>query len=214
MTPPPRSKADLRIVDHPVAQDRLARLRDRTTPSPLFRAACRELAPILVYEAAREIPVASETVETPLGRAPARRLRTKVALFPVLRAGLGLLDGALEVLPEAQVGFVGVYRDEETKNPVEYYMSKPSDLQGAWVFVLDPMLATGGSAVHAVSHVKSLGAAVVRFVCVISAQAGVDRLAAAHPDVAIFTAALDADLNAAAFIVPGLGDAGDRIFGL
>lgn len=205
---------DLRIVDHPIAQDRLARLRARSTPSPIFRAACRALAPILVYEAARDLPTEAGTVETPLGTAPARRLRKPVALFPILRAGLGLLDGALDVFPDAKVGFVGVYRDEETKKPVEYYLSKPSGLAGAWAFVLDPMLATGGSAVHAVAHCKSLGAEVVRYVCVIAARAGVERLASIHPDVAIVAAAVDPDLNGEAFIVPGLGDAGDRIFGI
>lgn len=206
--------ADVRIVDHPVAADLLVRLRDKTTPSPLFRSAIRSLAPVLVYEAARDLPTETGTVETVLGTAVARRLTAPVALFPILRAGLGLLDGALEIFPEAQVGFFGVYRDEETKRPVEYYISKPGSLRGGWAFVLDPMLATGGSAVHAVGHAKSIGASVVRFVCVIAARAGVERLAAAHPDVTVFTAALDDRLNDAAYIVPGLGDAGDRIFGI
>jgi uracil phosphoribosyltransferase len=203
----------LHIPDHPVVADRLMRMRDKLTSPSDFRTALKSLAPFLVYEAARGLETETVEVETPCGTAKGRKLHLPVVLFPVLRAGLGLLEGALDVFPEARVGFIGAYRDEKTFQPVEYHRSGPRDLKGAAVFVLDPMLATGGSAVFAIAKVKEMGASAIRLVSVIAAPDGVDKVRAAHPDVPIIAAAVDPGLNEKMYIVPGLGDAGDRFFG-
>lgn len=207
------SPPGLVVPDHPLVADRLATMRNKDTPPDDFRAAMRSLAPFLVYEAARGLGVEEVTVETPLGRVAGARLSPRIVLFPILRAGLGLLEGALDVFPSARVGLVGVYRDEKTLEPVEYHLSGPKDLSDAAVFILDPMLATGGSAVFAADKVKERGAIAVRFVCVIAAPQGVEKMRARHPDVPIVAAALDPRLDENAYIVPGLGDAGDRYFG-
>ncbi len=203
----------LHIPDHPVVADRLSRMRNRDTSPSDFRIAMKSLAPFLVYEAARGLATEQRDVETPCGRCRGRFLTQKIVLFPILRAGLGLLEGALEVFPEARVGFIGAYRNEETFQPVEYHRSGPRDLRDCSVFVLDPMLATGGSAVFAVDKVKEMGATALRFVSVLAAPLGVDTLRKAHPDVPIVAAAVDPELNEKMYIVPGLGDAGDRFFG-
>ncbi len=203
----------LHIPDHPVVADRLTTLRDAQTSPPDFRTAMKSLAPFLVYEAARGLETNRIEVQTPIGTAAGTRLKRRVVLFPILRAGLGLLEGALEVFPEASVGFIGAYRDEETFQPVEYHRSGPRDLSDANVFILDPMLATGGSAVFAVQKVKEMGAAAIRLVSVLAAPQGVDAMRKAHPDVPIVVAAVDPVLNEKRYIVPGLGDAGDRFFG-
>lgn len=203
----------LHIPDHPVVADRLTTMRDRETSPADFRTALKSLAPFLVYEAARGLPTVLRDVQTPCGAAKGKTLKSRVVLFPVLRAGLGLLDGALEVFPEARVGLIGAYRDEKTFQPVEYHRSGPSDLRDCSVFVLDPMLATGGSAVFAIMRVKEMGAQSVRLVSVIASPIGVDTVRAAHPDVPIVAAAVDPELNEKKYIVPGLGDAGDRFFG-
>jgi len=203
----------LHIPDHPVVADRLTRMRDvKTTPSE-FRVILKSLAPFLVYEAARGLPTELKEVVTPCGRAKGELLTQRVVLFPILRAGLGLLDGALQVFPEARVGFIGAYRDETTFQPVEYHRSGPKDLRDCAVFVLDPMLATGGSAVFAINKVKEMGAVAIRLVSVLAAPMGVDAMHKAHPDVPIVVAAVDPELNEKMYIVPGLGDAGDRFFG-
>lgn len=203
----------LHIPDHPVVADRLTTMRDAATSPPAFRTAMTSLAPFLVYEAARGLEISEKAVETPCGRAKGKTLKHPVVLFPILRAGLGLLEGALEVFPEARVGLIGAYRDEKTFQPVEYHRSGPTDLRDCSVFVLDPMLATGGSAAFAVARVKEMGAKAIRFVSVIASPRGVDTLRKAHPDVPIVAAAVDPELNEKMYIVPGLGDAGDRFFG-
>lgn len=201
------------IPSHPLVADRLTQMRSAATPPHAFRAAMRSLAPFLVYEAARGIGTRPVEIETPIQKTSGTLLGPRIVLFPILRAGLGLLDGAIEVFPEARVGLIGVYRDEKTLEPVAYHLSGPKDLSDSAVFILDPMLATGGSGVYATSKVKEMGAITVRFVCVIAAPEGVDRMQEAHPDVPIIAAALDPELNSHAYIVPGLGDAGDRFFG-
>ncbi|RMH59730.1 MAG: uracil phosphoribosyltransferase [Candidatus Hydrogenedentota bacterium] len=203
----------LHIPEHPVVSDRIRILRDAGTSPSEFRTAMKSLAPFLVYEAARGLPTVSGTVETPLGTADALHLRNEIVLYPILRAGLGLLEGALEVFPHARVGLIGAYRDETTFRPIEYHISGPESLKGTDVFVLDPMLATGGSAEYAIARIKERKPESIRLVSVIAAPAGVDRVRKAHPDVPIITAALDPELNDRKFIVPGLGDAGDRFFG-
>jgi uracil phosphoribosyltransferase len=203
----------LTVVSHPVLDDRLAVLRDRDTPHGRFREALAEAAAILAIEATRDLPVRDEIVETPLEPAPARRLAAEVALVPVLRAGLGMVDGFLRLLPDARVGHLGMQRDEELLTPRDYYERLPSDLADAIVFVLDPMLATGGSAVHALDRLREAGARRLRLICLVAAPEGLAAVAAAHPQVGVWTAAVDRQLDERGFIRPGLGDAGDRVFG-
>ena len=201
------------VVDHPVLADRLTVLRDRATPFGTFRSALAEASAILAIEATRDLAVVDGEVRTPLDVAPARRLAGEVAVVPVLRAGLGMVDGFLRLLPGARVGHLGMRRDEKALTPVDYYERLPPGLADAQVFVLDPMLATGGSAVHALSRLKEAGAQRLRLICIVSAPEGVQAVQDAHPDVPIWTAALDRELDENGFIRPGLGDAGDRVFG-
>jgi uracil phosphoribosyltransferase len=203
----------LTIVEHAVLADRLAVLRDRDTGHGAFRQALFEASAIMAIEVARELPVREVEISTPLETTSGRRLRDEVVVVPVLRAGLGMVEGFLRLLPDARVGHLGVYRDEEEKVPVGYYERLPPGLQEARVYVLDPMLATGGSAVHALDHLKQAGATQLELVCLVSAPQGVDAVVTAHPDVPIWTAALDRELDGNAYIRPGLGDAGDRVFG-
>jgi uracil phosphoribosyltransferase len=200
----------LTIVDHPLVADALAALRDETTGPAVFRARTRGLATALVYEAVRDLPTRSTTVTTPLEATEARVLDARVVLVPILRAGLGLLDPAVELLPDAAVGHLGMERDETTHEPRTYYVKLPP-LRVAEVLVLDPMLATGGSAAATIAVLKEAGATALRMICVVAAPEGVRRLAREHPDVDVWTAALDRDLDDAAFIRPGLGDFGDRL---
>ncbi len=203
----------LYIVDHPAVADRLARLRDRSTPTPVFRALIEELGMFLAYEATRSLPLRNERITTPLIETNAQRIATRPVVAPVLRAGLGLLPGFLGVIDDAVVAHLGFYRDPESLRPVPYYANVPPDLEDRHVFVLDPMLATGNSGVAALDALVERGARALTFVCVIAAPEGVQRIHEAHPTVAIVAAALDAGLNDHAYIVPGLGDAGDRMFG-
>ena len=203
----------LTVVDHPLLRRALTTLRDRDTPYGTFRQTLADVSAILAYEALRDLPVEETTVETPLERTAGYRLAREVVVVPVLRAGLGLVDGFVRFVPEARVGHLGMYRDEQTHRPVDYYSNVPAQVRTARVFVVDPMLATGGSAAGAISHLKSRGATDLSFVCLVAAPEGVARLEEFHPDVTIVTAALDRGLDADAFIRPGLGDAGDRIFG-
>lgn len=198
-------------MDHPIAAARLAALRDATTSSQGFRAALAELAGMLVYEATRDLPTVDVTVRTPVADAPGRRLAETPLLVPVLRAALGMVDAAVGLLPEAQVGFVGLARDEQTHQPRAYLESLPADLAGRRVLVLDPMVATGGSLVHCLRLLAARGAGPLTVVCVLAAPEGLARIEALGVDVV--TAAVDSGLNERAFIVPGLGDAGDRQFG-
>lgn len=202
------------IMDHPLIQHKLTFLRDKDTGSKEFRELISEIAMFLCYEATRGLPLEEVEVETPICRTKAKVVSgKKLALVPILRAGLGMTDGVLEMVPAAKVGHIGLYRDPDTKQPVEYYCKLPADIEKRDVLVLDPMLATGGSAIDAIAQLKKRGVTSIKFLCIIAAPEGLKALSEAHPDVDIFCAALDEKLNDHAYIVPGLGDAGDRIFG-
>jgi uracil phosphoribosyltransferase len=204
----------LTVVAHPLVQHKLTLMRDRETSTAGFRQLLREISHLLAYEVTRDLPLTTRTIETPLTAMEAPVLEgKKLALVSILRAGNGLLDGVLDLIPSARVGFIGLYRDEETLQPVQYYAKVPADLPERPVIVLDPMLATGNSSAAAVTLLKAEGATDIRFLCLLAAPEGVARMAAAHPDVPIVTAALDDRLNEKGYIVPGLGDAGDRLFG-
>ena len=202
------------ILDHPLVQHKVSHLRDKYTGTKEFKELVSELAMLLCYEATRDLPTEEVEIETPVAIAKTRVLSgRKLALVPILRAGLGMVDGMLTLLPAAKVGHIGLYRNEETLEPVEYYCKLPSDIAERDVMVLDPMLATGGSAVDAITQIKKRGAKSIKFLAIIAAPEGLERLHAAHPDVDIYVAALDEKLNENGYIIPGLGDAGDRIFG-
>jgi uracil phosphoribosyltransferase len=203
----------LHVVRHPLLEDTLARLRDRDTPCDEFRRLARRVSLLLAVEATHDLDTVEQTVETPLERTSARRLAPRVVAVPVLRAGLGMLDAFLELVPSAQVGYFGLERNEETAVARRYYEKVPRDLGGAVVFLLDPMLATGGSAVMAVEGLVGLGARQVRLLSIVSAPEGVRHMEQHVPDAIIYTAALDRELNAKKYILPGLGDFGDRLFG-
>ncbi|MFL5575544.1 MAG: uracil phosphoribosyltransferase [Gemmatimonadaceae bacterium] len=204
----------LTVVRHPLVQHKLTLLRDRRTPTKIFKELVDEIAMLMAYEATADLPLESTPVETPLEHATGWRVSgKKLTLVPILRAGLGLVEGVLRLVPSARVGHIGLYRDHDTLEPVDYYFKVPSDAAERDFFVLDPMLATGGSAVSAVDSLKRAGAARIRFLCLVAAPEGVRRLAAAHPDVPVYCASLDRQLNAQGYILPGLGDAGDRLFG-
>ena len=203
----------LTVVDHPLARARLSRMRDERTDNAAFRAALRELTQMLVYEATRELSVAEETIRTPVVETTGYRLAAPPLIVPVLRAGLGMADTAHGMLPESQMGFVGLARNEETFQPEAYMASLPETLVDRHVFVLDPMLATANSSVAAVTKLKERGARQIRFLCLLAAPEGIERFRAGHPDVPIFTASIDERLNEKGYILPGLGDAGDRMYG-
>lgn len=205
--------AHLHVVDHPAVADRLARLRDRETPTPVFRKLIEELGVFLAYEATRTLPLRDERVATPLIETVGKRIATRPVVAPVLRAGLGLLPGFLSVIDDAVVAHLGFYRDPESLRPIPYYANVPPELADREVFILDPMLATGHSGVAAVDALVERGAVKMTFISIIAAPEGVKTLHEAHPTLQIITAALDAGLNDHAYIVPGLGDAGDRMFG-
>ncbi len=201
-------------VTHPLVQHKLSIMRDKDTPTPLFRQLLKEISALLAYEITREMPLVSQTVETPLGETQAPFLKgRKLALISILRAGNGLMDGVLDLIPTARVGFVGLYRNEETLEPVEYYFKVPDHLDERLVIVVDPMLATGNSSVAAIDMLKRAGATNIRFMCLLAAPEGIARMQEAHPDVQIVTGSIDECLNDVGYIVPGLGDAGDRIYG-
>jgi uracil phosphoribosyltransferase len=204
---------NVHVVRHPVVEDVLAVLRDRRTPSDVFRQLAHRVSLLLVAEATRDLSVVETTVETPLETAVVKRLQARVVAVPVLRAGLGMLDALLELVPQAQVGYFGLERDEKTAAARRYYEKVPKDLASARVFLLDPMLATGGSAAMAIDGLAELGARRVRLLSIVAAPEGLAHLEAAVPDAAVYTAAIDRELNARKFILPGLGDFGDRLFG-
>jgi uracil phosphoribosyltransferase len=201
------------VVDHPAVADRLARLRDVSTPAHVFRHVVEEVGRMLAYEATRTLPQSELEVQTPVGLARVRRIATRPVVAPILRAGLGLLPGFLEVVDDAVVAHLGFYRDPETLAAIPYYANLPDDLAAREVFVLDPMLATGHSGSAALTVLAERGAKEIVFVCIIAAPEGIAELAQRHPDVRIVTAAIDERLNEHGYIVPGLGDAGDRMFG-
>ena len=200
-------------VKHPLISHKLTLVRDKTTGVKLFRELIGEITMFLAYEALRGIPVEAIEVETPLAVAQGVRVKGEIVLVPILRAGVGMLDAVMDMVPNARVGFLGLYRDHETAQPVEYYAKLPPATPGAVAILIDPMLATAGSAVAAVSMLKQRGFETIVFVCVVSCPEGVARLEQAHPDVAIYTASVDDGLDASKYILPGLGDAGDRLFG-
>jgi uracil phosphoribosyltransferase len=204
----------LTVVSHPLVQHKLSIMRDKETSTKTFRQLLREISLLLAYEVTRELPMTTRRIETPLEPMDAPSIEgKKLALVSILRAGNGLLDGILELIPAARVGFIGLYRDPETLQPVQYYCKVPDALDERITIVVDPMLATGNSSAAAVDLLKARGAKNIRFLCLLAAPEGIARMKAAHPDVPIVTAAVDSHLNDHGYIVPGLGDAGDRMFG-
>ena len=202
------------IMDHPLIQHKLTIMRDKNTGTKEFRELVGEIGMLMCYEATRDLPLKEVEIETPVAVAKTKVISgRKLAFVPILRAGLGMVDGVMRMVPAAKIGHIGMYRDPETHMPVEYYCKLPSDIGERDVIVLDPMLATGGSAIDAITQIKAKGAKSVRFMCIIAAPEGVKKLQEAHPDVEVYIGALDEKLNEHGYIVPGLGDAGDRIFG-
>lgn len=202
------------FMDHPLIQHKITLLRDKNTGSKEFRELINEVSMLMCYEATRDMPVKSIEIETPICIAKSNIISgRKVAFIPILRAGLGMVDGLLQLVPAAKVGHIGVYRDPDNHKPVEYYCKLPADIENRDIIVLDPMLATGGSAIDAISQLKERGCSNIKFMCIIAAPEGIEALSATHPDVQIYCGALDSHLNEDKYIVPGLGDAGDRIFG-
>ena len=201
------------LVEHPLVHDALAELRDATTPAMPFRRAARRISTLVVAEALVGVPVTTGTVTTPLGPAPARRVDGDIVFIPVLRAGLGMLDAALDLVPQARVGHIGLQRDEATAIASRYYTRLPPNLPDSYVVLLDPMQATGGSAAEGVDLIKAAGARTICMACIVSAPEGVALMESRHPDVAVYTPVIDRELNAHKFIVPGLGDFGDRLYG-
>lgn len=200
-------------VDHPCVQHKLALIRDLETGHKRFRELATEITQFLCYEALKNVKTKEVEVETPLAVAACRKIDTDIVVVPILRAGVGMLDGILDLLPTARVGFVGLYRDEETKQPVSYYDRFPPQVDGGTCIIIDPMIATGGSTNAAIDLLKQAGAGEVVVICIVTCQEGLDVVKAAHPDVAVYTASIDEYLNENKYIVPGLGDAGDRLFG-
>ena len=204
----------LHVVNHPLILHKLTLMRDKHTPSAVFRQLLREISLLLAYEVARDLPMTMQTIETPVAEMQAPILKgKKLVIVSILRAGNGLLEGMLDLMPSARVGHIGLYRDPETLRPVEYYMKVPEDISERPVIVVDPMLATGNSVSYAIKRLKEKGARDIRLVCLLSAPEGIRQVAGDHPEVPIFTAAVDSHLNSHGYIVPGLGDAGDRMFG-
>ena len=202
------------VMDHPLVQHKVAILRDISTGTKQFKELVSELAVLLAYEATRDLPLEDVDVQTPVDVAHCKMLAgKKMAIVPILRAGLGMVEGVQTLVPSAKVGHIGLYRDPDTLQPVEYYCKLPADIEERDVFVVDPMLATGGSAADAIKLIKEKGAKRIKFLGLIAAPEGIEKLRTAHPDVDIYVAALDSHLNDHGYIVPGLGDAGDRIFG-
>jgi uracil phosphoribosyltransferase len=204
----------VQVMDHPLIQHKMSYIRDENTSTKEFRELVDEVGMLMAYEVTRDLTLEDVSVQTPVQETTAKRLSgKKLGIIPILRAGLGMQDGILKLIPSARVGHIGLYRDPETLEAVEYYAKFPGDIEERDIFVIDPMLATGASAVEAITAVKKHGATKIRFICLIAAPEGVDVLKEAHPDVDIYIAALDEKLNEKSYIVPGLGDAGDRLFG-
>ncbi len=202
------------IADHPLIQHKVTLLRDKNTGSKEFRELIQEITELMCYEATRDLPMCEVEVETPITITQSKVIAgRKMAFVPILRAGMGMVDGAIELVPAAKVGHIGLFRDPETLKPVEYYCKLPGDIEERDVIVLDPMLATGGSAIDAITQIKQRTPKSIKFMCIIAAPEGLKALTEAHPDVQVYCAALDEKLNDHGYIVPGLGDAGDRIFG-
>lgn len=202
------------VIDHPLIQHKLTIIRDKNCGTKVFREVVNEIAMLMAYEVSRDMPLEDVVIETPITKSTQKTLSgKKVAIIPILRAGIGMVDGILELIPAAKVGHIGLYRDHETLEPVEYFVKMPEDIDARQLFVVDPMLATGGSAIMAIDSLKARGGSNIKFVCLVAAPEGVKALQDAHPDIDIYTAALDEKLNEQGYIIPGLGDAGDRLFG-
>ncbi len=201
------------VIPHPLLQHKLTHLREAHTPTPEFRRLVREMGMLIAYEVTRDIATTTRRIQTPLAPMDAPVLETEICLVSIMRAGNGLLDGMLDLMPTARVGHIGLYRDHDTLQAIQYYFKVPEDLASRLVIVVDPMLATGNSAAAGIQRLKEAGAATVKFVCILAAPEGVRALRSAHPDVSIYTAAVDSHLNDKGYIVPGLGDAGDRLYG-
>lgn len=202
------------VLDHPLIQHKLSIIRDKDCGTKVFREVVNEIAMLMAYEVSRDMPLEDYEIETPITTTIQKTLAgKKVAIIPILRAGLGMVDGMLSLIPAAKVGHIGLYRDHETLEPVEYFVKLPSDIEDRQLFVVDPMLATGGSAIMAIDALKRRGGTNIKFVCLVAAPEGVKALQEAHPDIDIYAASLDEKLNEDGYIVPGLGDAGDRLFG-
>lgn len=206
--------SNVTIYDHPLIQHKLSILRDKNTSSKDFRKVVSEISMLMCYEATRDLPMEDVEIDTPICKATVKHLAgKKLAIVPILRAGLGMVDGVSALIPSARIGHIGLYRDEETLQPVEYFCKLPKDISERDVILVDPMLATGGSAIDAVAQLKKRNPRSIRFMCIISAPEGIEAFTKVHPDVPVYCAALDEKLNENGYIVPGLGDAGDRIFG-
>lgn len=206
--------AELKVIDHPLIQHKLSIMRDKKTGSKDFRELLDEISTLMGFEVSRDLPLEDIEIDTPICRMTAKKISgRKLAIVPILRAGLGMVDGLLKLIPVAKVGHIGLYRDEQTHLPVEYYCKLPDDIEERLVIVTDPMLATGGSACDAITMLKKRGCKHIRLMCLVAVPEGVRKVQETHPDVKIFVAAVDDHLNENAYIVPGLGDAGDRIFG-
>ncbi len=202
------------VVEHPLIQHKLSILRRKEASTKEFRELVDEIGMLMAYEVSRDLPLEDVEIETPVQKTTVKQIAgKKLAIVPILRAGIGMVDGILKLIPAARVGHIGMYRDEETLKPVEYLVKLPADIADRQIFLVDPMLATGGSAILAVDSLKKRGAANIKFVCLVAAPEGVKKLQDAHPDIDIYTASLDEKLNENGYIVPGLGDAGDRLFG-
>ncbi|MYV17931.1 uracil phosphoribosyltransferase [Furfurilactobacillus milii] len=202
------------VLDHPLIQHKLTIIRNRDTGTKVFREVVNEISTLMAYEVSRDMPLEDVEVTTPIEKTVKKQLAgKKVAIVPILRAGLGMVDGFLNLIPAAKVGHIGMYRDEESLQPVEYFVKMPADIDQRQIFIVDPMLATGGSAIMAIDALKQRGAHSFKFMCLVAAPEGVKALQKAHPEVDIYTAALDEKLNEDGYIMPGLGDAGDRLFG-
>ena len=201
------------LIKHPLLTHKLSILRRKETKTKEFRETLKDIAALMVYEITRDLPSKKVTVETPLGSCNAEELASEVTLIPVLRAGLGMVEGIAELIPMARIGHIGIYRDHNTLKPTTYYSKFPPNLSGSIVIVLDPMLATGGSASDAIQILKDNGAKIIKLVCIVGAPEGVERISKDHPDIQVYLAGLDEKLNKNGYIVPGLGDAGDRLFG-
>lgn len=207
-------KDTFHVVDHPLIKHKLSIMRDKETGSKDFRELLSEIAMLMCYELTRDLPVEDVEIETPVAKMTAQHIGgKKLAIIPILRAGLGMVDGILSLVPVAKVGHIGLYRDPDTHNPVEYYCKLPFDIEERYIIVCDPMLATGGSAADAITMLKNRGCKHIKLLCLVAAPEGVEKFQEIHPDVEIYSAALDECLNDHAYIVPGLGDAGDRLFG-
>ena len=202
------------VLDHPLIQHKLTMIRDKNVGTKFFRETVKEISTLMAYEVARDMPLKDVEIETPIAKTTQKELAgKKVAIIPILRAGIGMVDGMTDLIPAAKIGFIGMYRDEETLQPHEYFVKMPDHLDKREMIIVDPMLATGGSAIAAVDALKKRGAKSIRFVCLVAAPEGVKALREAHPDIDVYAAALDDHLNENGYIVPGLGDAGDRLFG-